>query len=123
MVRVAGFMQRTLDEQIAGFVAGRRAADRVAALDDQHLAPGAREDRAGRQASKAGADHHYVIARHQTENPAWESCWPDMARSLPLWRGMSNARMHGKGAFRCRLQIDKNWAISRSIYRHPSAGP
>jgi len=24
----------------------------------------AREDRAGRQASQAGADHHYVIARH-----------------------------------------------------------
>jgi len=57
-------MQRALDEQVAGLVARRRAADRVVALDDEHLASRAGEDRAGRQASKAGADHHYVIARH-----------------------------------------------------------
>jgi len=64
IVRIAGFMQRALDEQVAGLVARRRAANRVAALDDKHLASRACENRAGRQASKAGADHHYVIARH-----------------------------------------------------------
>src|ERR1700704_3218494 len=50
------------DEEIAGLVARCRTPDRVAALDDKDLASGAREDRAGRQTSKAGADHHYVIA-------------------------------------------------------------
>ena len=64
IVGVAGFVQRTFDEQVAGFVARRCATHRVAALDDQHLAARACQNRAGRQASKAGADHHYVIARH-----------------------------------------------------------
>jgi hypothetical protein len=64
MVRIAGLVQRTFDEQVAGHVARCRPTDRIAALDHQHLASGAREDRAGRQAPKAGADHHYVIARH-----------------------------------------------------------
>ena len=64
IVRIAGLVQRSLDEEIAGFVARCRAADRVGAFDHQHLAAGARQDRAGGQASEAGADHHYVIARH-----------------------------------------------------------
>src|SRR4051812_8947937 len=63
---VARFMQRAFDEQVPRFVARGGAADRIAAFDHQHLAPGAREDRASRQAAKAGADHHYVIARHLT---------------------------------------------------------
>ena len=44
VIRIAGFMQRALDEQVAGFVARCRAPDRVAALDDQHFASGACED-------------------------------------------------------------------------------
>ena len=40
-----------------------------AAFDDKDPASRARQDRAGRQASKAGADHHYVIARYQAKNP------------------------------------------------------
>src|SRR5213076_2082637 len=32
-------VQRSLDKELAGFIARRRAAHRIAALDDQHLAP------------------------------------------------------------------------------------
>ncbi len=64
IMRIAGLVQRAFDEQIAGFVARCRAAHRIAAFDDQDLAAFARQDRAGGQASEAGADHHYVIARH-----------------------------------------------------------
>jgi hypothetical protein len=64
VVRIAGLVQRTFDEQIARLVARCRAAHRVAALDHKDLASRAREDRAGGQASEAGADHHNIIARH-----------------------------------------------------------
>ena len=80
MVRIAGFVQRSLDKQLAGFVARRRAADRIAALDHQHLAALARQDRAGRQAAKAGADHHYIITRHSTP----KSCNPKILQPQSL---------------------------------------
>ncbi len=51
IVRIAGLVQRTFDEQVSGFVARRRTADGIAALDDQHLASGAGKDRARRQAA------------------------------------------------------------------------
>ena len=57
-------MQRGFDEQVAGLVAGGCAADRIAALDHQHLAAFARQDRAGRQSAETGSDHHHIIARH-----------------------------------------------------------
>ena len=64
VVRVAGFVQRSLDKEIAGLVARCRAADRIAAFDHEHLAAGARQDRTGGQAAKAGADNDYIITRH-----------------------------------------------------------
>ena len=64
VVRVAGLVQRSLDKELAGFVARRRTADRIAALDHQHLAAGARQDRSGGEAAKAGADNHDIITCH-----------------------------------------------------------
>ena len=64
MLRVAGFVQRSLDKEFAGFVARRSTPDRVAALDHEHLAALTRQDRAGRQAAEAGADHYDIIGRH-----------------------------------------------------------
>ena len=66
VMRIAGFVQRSLDKEFAGFVARRGAADRVAALDDKDLAACARQDCAGGKPTKAGADNHYIIPRHST---------------------------------------------------------
>ena len=62
--RVAGLVQRSLDEQIADLVARCGAADRVTPLNYQHLAAGSRQNGGRSQASKAGANDHGVIVRH-----------------------------------------------------------
>ena len=61
---IAGFVQRTFDEQIADLVARRRAANRIATLDHQHLVAGPGEDRRGGQAPKASANDHDVVNCH-----------------------------------------------------------
>ena len=67
VLRIAGFVQRAFDKQVADLVARGRAADRVAALDDQHLAAGSRENCRSGEPAKARADHHHVETRHLSE--------------------------------------------------------
>ena len=89
VVRVAGFVQRSLDKQLAGFVARRRTADRIAALDHQHLAAGARQDRTGGEAAKAGADNHDIITRHS----AWKP-----------WKPLQDQDVHCRSGAACQMR-------------------
>ncbi len=96
----------------------RRPADVVAALEDEHRAPGARQVGGGDEAVVPAADDHDVVsgvARHQSANRwPWIATRPSTSWTSPSSCGMTIGSCSPVSTRRCSIAASSRSASARS---------